>query len=141
MVKTGLPLPRFVSVTAKEANIRTGPGVRYPIDWVIVRAGMPLQVIDEYELWRKVRDADGAVGWVHRGLLSGDRTALVVGDDVQSLYQEPNLAASRLALAEPGVIAGLLACRKEWCQVDIAGHEGWIRRSGLWGVQPGEAYP
>ncbi|RMD90016.1 MAG: hypothetical protein D6807_02590, partial [Alphaproteobacteria bacterium] len=30
---SGLPLPRFVSLAADAANMRTGPGRRYPILW------------------------------------------------------------------------------------------------------------
>jgi len=46
--RTGLPLPRFVSLRAAEVNLRTGPGVRYPIDWVYHRRGLPVEVIDEF---------------------------------------------------------------------------------------------
>ena len=45
--QTGLPLPRFVSLRASEVNLRAGPGIRYPIQWVYQRRNMPVEVIEE----------------------------------------------------------------------------------------------
>ncbi len=134
--ETGLPLPRFVSLAAEPANVRTGPGVRYPIEWVFKRKGLPVEIIAEYELWRKIRDSDDAVGWVHKRLLSGRRTVLVGGDSMQVLLEQPETGAKTVTLAEPGVVARLLECRGLWCRIDAAGREGWIPRASLWGVAP-----
>ena len=134
--ETGLPLPRFVSLAADPVNVRTGPGVRYPIEWVFKRKTLPVEIIAEYELWRKIRDSDDAVGWVHKSLLSGRRTVLVSGDSLQALLTEPDTGAKTVTLAEPGVVARLLECRDLWCRVDAAGREGWIPRASLWGATP-----
>ncbi|MEH6546060.1 MAG: SH3 domain-containing protein, partial [Sneathiella sp.] len=72
-----MPLPRFVSLSSNKVNVRTGPGTRYPITWVFVRRGWPVEVIAEYELWRRIRDVDGSTGWVHKGLLSSRRTLII----------------------------------------------------------------
>src|SRR5581483_9127238 len=74
---SGLPVPRFVSLKPEEANARTGPGTRYPIAWVYRRPGLPVEVIEEYDLWRKIRDIDGATGWVHKSMLDGRRTVMI----------------------------------------------------------------
>src|SRR5690606_22976961 len=66
---SGLPVPRFVSLGAQEVNMRSGPGTRYPIKWVYTRKGLPMRVEAEFDIWRKVRDRDGEVGWVHGSLL------------------------------------------------------------------------
>ena len=74
-------IPRFASVRSNEANLRTGPGTRYPIEWVFKHQGLPVEIIakDDEDMWRRVRDADGAEGWVHKSELSGKRTGVVIG--------------------------------------------------------------
>jgi SH3-like domain-containing protein len=73
-------LPRFVSLRASEVNLRTGPGIRYPIEWVFKRRDLPVEVVDEFESWRRIRDWEGTLGWVHQSMLRGRRTALVTGE-------------------------------------------------------------
>jgi SH3-like domain-containing protein len=134
--KTGLPVPRFVSLGVDKANVRNGPGKRYPIGWVFVRRGVPLEVIAEYELWRKIRDVDGAVGWIHRSLLSNRRRASVKGDGPRPLRRQPNANSDVIARLEPGVIGRLLECGGTWCRLEVGGRRGWIARASLWGVLP-----
>ena len=137
--ESGLPLPRFVSLSANRMNVRTGPGVRYPIVWVFIRRGMPVEVIAEFGLWRKVHDIDGAEGWAHKSLLSGRRTGIVIGA-VRTLYRQPRENSGPILFAEPGVQGRLLACRTDWCKMQIAGLRGWLPRSHIWGVYPGEMF-
>jgi SH3-like domain-containing protein len=136
---SGLPIPRFVSLRADEVNMRTGPGLRYPIDWVYARQGLPVQVIGELEAWRQIRDSEGSTGWVHRTMLSGRRTASTNGD-IDRLYREPRTSAPVAAYIEAGVIGDLMGCDGNWCRLSITSHsvEGWIERRGLWGVMPDE---
>lgn len=134
---SGLPLPRFVSLRADKANLRTGPGVRYPVEWVYVRRFMPLEITAEYDNWRKIRDWEGTEGWIHESLLSGRRTVVLTGA-VRSLRRRPMAGAAAVARAEPGVIGTLLECRKIWCRIDVKGYKGWVRRQEFWGTYPGE---
>ncbi len=134
---TGLPLPRFVSLKANEANVRRGPNQTHRIDWVLVRKGTPLQVTAEYEHWRRVRDVDGAGGWVHFKLLSNARTALVTSNRV-SLYSEPSNETGVVALVEKNVIGELGACNPDWCEFSADGYKGWIRKENIWGVSANE---
>lgn len=136
--ETGLPLPRFVSLAADRANVRAGPGTRYPIRWVFVRRGLPLEIVAEYELWRKIRDQDGAVGWIHKNLLSGRRMVLIQGVGLQSLHASPSLQGAVLLRAEPGVIASLIECAADRCRIEVGGRRGWLDRSMIWGVEPNE---
>lgn len=136
---SGLPLPRFVSTAGEKVNLRTGPGVRYPVAWVFVRKGLPVMVTLEFENWRKVRDLDGAEGWVHHSLLSGRRYAVVTGT-VRSLRREPRPEAAAVLRAEPGVIGRLRACSNGWCQLEIAEIEGWLPREQIFGVLPDEDF-
>src|SRR5690606_25371254 len=89
---TNLPLPRFVSMRAETANVRRGPSLDQRVDWEFVRRGLPLQIVAEYGQWRRVRDVDGATGWVHHSLLSGARTALVLGEAPVALRAAPDAA-------------------------------------------------
>jgi SH3-like domain-containing protein len=135
---TNLPLPRFVSIRAEEANARRGPSLDQRVDWAFVRRGLPLEVVAEYGQWRRVRDADGAGGWVHHALLSGVRTVLVQAPAPVPLRAGPTDAAAVRALAEPGVVGKVEACRKDWCEIAAGGVEGWLPRAALWGVAPDE---
>ncbi|MBP7242824.1 SH3 domain-containing protein [Amaricoccus sp.] len=135
---TGMAIPRFVSMRAESANARRGPSLDHKVDWTFVRRGMPLEVTGEYGNWRRVRDAEGAGGWVHHTLLSGIRTALVGGDAPSALRAEPDDAAAIRAFVEPGVVARLEHCRGDWCELSVDGVGGWAHRAGLWGVFPGE---
>lgn len=135
---TGMPLPRFVSMRAETANARRGPSLDHRVDWTFVRRGMPLEVTAEYGNWRRVRDIDGAGGWVHHTLLSGVRTVLVGGEAPSALRAKPNEAAPIAAFAEPGVVARLEHCAGDWCELSANGVSGWAQRAGLWGVRPDE---
>jgi SH3-like domain-containing protein len=131
--KTGLPLPRFVSLRAGEVNLRTGPGVRYPIDWVYRRRDLPVEIIDEFDTWRRIRDWQGTLGWVHQSMLQGRRTILVVGEQ-RVLRRDPEDGAPGLAYATPGVIGEIKKCRGDWCKVVLEGFTGWLRKSNFYGA-------
>lgn len=134
---TNLPMPRYVSLKADEANARRGPGTDHRIDWVFKRRDMPLQVVAEFSNWRKVADREGAGGWVHYSLLSGVRT-VIVQKDMAALYAQPVEEAAINAYAEAGVIARLGECVPGWCRLIANGQRGWVETSDLWGVAPGE---
>ncbi len=130
---SGLPLPRFVSLKSDEINLRTGPGTRYPIDWIYRRRGLPVEIIDEFEDWRRVRDHDGTVGWVHRLMLVSERTVLVTGQ-TRMLRRQPEPGAPGLAYLEAGVIADLKGCDKAWCRIEAQGFDGWLPRREIYGT-------
>jgi len=134
-----LPVPRFVSLRSDEVNVRTGPGVRYPIDWVFQRKTMPVEVLAEVDTWRKIRAQDGTEGWVHQSMLTGRRTAIVTGE-LRTLRRHNAPDAPAVALVEPGVIGSLLECRDAWCRLEVGGHQGWLERDALWGVLPTENF-
>lgn len=136
---TGLPLPRFVSLRAGEVNLRTGPGVQYPVDWVYLRQNLPMEVIAEYGTWRKVRDWQGTQGWVHQSMVSGLRAIIVTGSS-RTIRRKPDAKSNPVAILEAGVIGKLLSCPdlNGWCQVEADGKKGWLRRVDFWGVLKNE---
>lgn len=133
IAETGLPLPRFASLRANKVHLRTGPGVRYPVDWIFVQRDLPIEIVAEFENWRKVRDWQGTEGWVHRTMLSGKRMAVVKGG-VQPLRREPDTSAPLTARVMEKVLARILECEGEWCRIEIGKQRGWMRRTHIWGV-------
>jgi SH3-like domain-containing protein len=133
----GLPVPRFVTLRSNQVNVRTGPGEQYPIEWVFTRKSMPVEIVAEFQNWRKIRDVDGTEGWVYERMVAGRRTVIVRGQ-VRALYDEPRPDAGIVARAEPGVIATLLECQATWCRVETGGVKGWLHRDEIWGVYPDE---
>ncbi|MDR3437541.1 SH3 domain-containing protein [Telmatospirillum sp.] len=136
---SGLPLPRFVSLRSDEVNLRTGPGVRYPVDWIYSRRDLPVEVIAEFETWRKIRDWQGSEGWVHQSMLWPRRMVVVTGQQ-RRLRAEPDDKAVPLALVDPNVTGRLLSCPrgKEYCRVEINNIQGWLKRDEFWGVYQSE---
>jgi len=134
---TNLPVPRFVSLKAAEGNLRRGPGLGHRIDWVLKRRGMPLEITAEFGHWRRVQDQDGASGWIHYALLSGERTVLVE-EDMVALRAKPDDNAEIDARAEFGVIGRLGSCTHDWCEITAEGLSGWVRKTVIWGVGPDE---
>lgn len=137
---SGLTIPRWVSIRAKEANMRTGPGARYPIDWVLQRRNLPAEVVAEFENWRQVRVPDGTVGWVHKSMLSGKRMAVVTGAEVR-VRQKPDSRSLVAAFIGEGVIVALDECDDAWCRIAVKSHniDGWLPREVLWGVYAEES--
>ncbi|MGA0393947.1 MAG: SH3 domain-containing protein [Rhodospirillales bacterium] len=138
---SGLPLPRYVSLRAAEINLRTGPGVQYPIEWVYKRQHLPVEIIAEFRTWRKIRDWQGAQGWVHQGMLAGQRYVIVTGA-LRTLRAEANVKSKAVAKLENGVIARLKQCPTagSWCEIEVGKHQGWLRKVEFWGVYPKESY-
>ncbi|TWT00246.1 hypothetical protein FQU96_33500 [Reyranella sp. CPCC 100927] len=134
---TGLPLPRFAALRSEETNVRTGPNVRYPIDWVFKRKSMPVEIVAEYENWRKIRDWQGAGGWVHQSLLTGKRSVTVSAKEA-ILYKTPATNATEIARLQTEVICLVKSCNGEWCRVQVGPHVGWVERSKVWGAYKGE---
>lgn len=134
---TNLPLPRFVSMKAAEGNVRRGPGLTHKIDWIFKHRDMPLEVTAEHGHWRRVRDIDGAGGWMHYTLLSGVRT-VIVQQDLMPLYAKPDTGAQVNAHLELGVVARLGECGPKWCKLTADGHRGWALKNALWGVGESE---
>ena len=137
---TGLPLPRFVSLRSDEVRMRTGPGVRYPIDWVYKRRDMPMEVVHEFGTWRKVRDFQGTEGWMHQSMLSNKRTLTVIGQ-TRTLRYSPDSKTTAVARMEPGTIGKVIRCdgNSGWCRLSFGKHNGWLRRVEIWGVYAEEA--
>ena len=139
--KSGLPLPRFVSLRKDQVNVRTGPGVRYPVEWVFIYKNMPVKILAEFKGWRKVRDWKGTTGWVHRSMLSGKYRWIIIRSKSAALRREATPEAPVIAKLQSKVVGRLKQCRGAWCEVTVNGIQGWTKRTDIWGLYPKEGLP
>lgn len=137
-----LAIPRFVSFRRSNVNLRTGPGYRYPIKFVYRKQNYPVEVIDEYELWRQIREVDGTVGWVHRRNLSSVRYAMVTEEGVLRRKQEA--ASAPVAFVQKGALGKIEECPpvSSSCLLKFSfegkDYKGWLDKEYFYGVYPRE---
>lgn len=147
---TKLPLPRYASLKTDRVNLREGPSKDHRTLWVFQRAGLPIEIVAEFETWRRIRDSEGTEGWVLHSLLSGRRTSIVTagktGDKAAAvpLRAKADDASAEEARLQAGVIGSVKSCTGSWCRVVVAlpqkggDVDGYIRQDRLWGVYPNE---
>lgn len=139
--QSGLPLPRFVSLKSDRVNVRAGPTRDNDVSWVYTRAGLPVEITAEYGNWRRIRDWEGAEGWVYHSLLTGRRTAMVNPKDKHDLvplYADPDTHTAVVARLQSGVVGTLKSCNGQWCRISGRQFDGWVVQERLWGAYPRE---
>ncbi|GBD49908.1 SH3 domain-containing protein [Methylopila sp. Yamaguchi] len=140
---SGLPVPRYVSLKSAKVYVRQGPTKDHPVAFVYRRAGEPVEIVAEYDNWRRIRDSEGSEGWVWHSLLSGRRTALVAPwskDSALPIRASATADARLSARLEPKVLVEVRRCDGSWCRVEGDGFDGFIPQDRLWGVYPGERF-
>jgi len=141
---TGLAVPRFVSLKSDKVNVRRGPSTDQAIVWVFSRAGLPVEIIAESDNWRRVRDSEGAEGWVFHSLLSGRRTVLISpwakgkGQESVPLHDSRSTGSRAVAELQAGVLGNVVGCDGEWCELTVGDYSGYVEQDKLWGVYRGE---
>lgn len=135
------PVPRFVTLRADVVNLRSGPGSRYPVEWVYHRKGLPVEIVAQFDQWRQIRDSQGTEGWVHQRMVTGARNVVVAGTQ-RILRASADKGSAPVAKLDPGVIAHLLECQDAWCRIEVQSPgsdvKGWLGRDEIWGVLPNE---
>ena len=137
---SGLAIPRFVSLRSNHINARSGPGSRYPIEWVYMQKSAPVEIIAEFELGRKIKDWQGSETWVHKSMLSGKRFIRVITPGENNIYAKDDYKAKVIARVEDEVIGEVKKCpvNSDFCLINFDGAEGWIPRQNLYGIYPDE---
>lgn len=138
---SGLPVPRFVSLRSDKVHVRVGPAIDHDIRWTFARAGLPVEIIAESDNWRRIRDAEGAEGWVHHALLSSRRTALIAPSSKEKflpLFESADIRSRVTAELQPGVLANVRSCRSGWCRISGERFDGYMQQTRLFGVYPNE---
>ena len=124
--ETGLEIPRYVSLKSDDANIRVGPSKNYPIEIKYIKKNYPLKVLEEYEEWRKVEDFNKNIGWIHKSLISGIRTGIVLSNYNKNIKLLNTLDGNVIGEIGYGNIVFLEKCKIDWCLVSLGDFEGWI---------------
>ena len=131
-------VPYWASIASGKAVMRTGPERTYPATWRYRRRDLPIQVLQVYGNWRRIREQDGTEGWMLATLLSARRTAVVTGNGAAEMHADPTTGSSLNWRAEPGVVGKISKCASGWCLFDVEGKRGYIQVDRIWGVEPGE---
>ena len=134
---SGKEIPRFVSLKHDKAYMRKGPSRDHPIEWVYIVKGLPLKVVSEYEVWRKVIDSNGTTGWMHHTQLSRKRIIEVTSSNLE-LRKKPKLDSEVVAIAEVGALLNIERCDKTWCRLSHETFKGWALRDGYYGLLENE---
>lgn len=134
---SGLPVPRFASLKSDNVFARTGPSMDYPIRWIYKKEGLPVEIVQEFDVWRKIKDPDGGTAWVHKILLSGQRTAIIKGKDIVTMWGKDD-GSHPVAKLEPKAIVHVQECAETFCKIDSVPFKGWVEKKSLWGVYPSE---
>lgn len=138
---SGLPIPRYVSLKSDRVNLREGPSKEHRTSWIFQRAGLPVEIVAEFDNWRRIRDAEGSEGWVLHSLLSGRRSAIVAPwrkGATHNLHDDPDATSPVVAKLESGVVVSVKRCDKQLCRVVGKGFDGYLDQKLLWGVYPNE---
>jgi SH3-like domain-containing protein len=138
--ENGERFPRFASFKAQQTFMREGPSKENRVKWVYHRKGLPVEVLAKYDVWRRIRDWDGEIGWVHVAMLSAERTILIVGPENAVMREEERYGTPVVAEIQPGAVGELKGCRRLACEVAFGNVEGWIDRSRLYGVYVDELF-
>lgn len=130
---------RFVAMRANKVNARSGPNMRYPIEWIYQQQNYPVEIIAEYEQWRKIRDYEGTISWVMKNLLTNVRYALVTEPGLTNIYEKDSLNSDVIARAEDGSIGKIKRCSQNFCFLEFENNiKGWMQRSAIYGVKKDE---
>jgi SH3-like domain-containing protein len=138
---SGLPIPRFVSLKAEKVNVRKGPSSDHPVAWVFQSKGLPVEIIAEFETYRRIRDSDGTEGWILQNMLAGKRTAVVTPwrkDQMTALHVGAAASSSVIANLSSGAMGDIKSCDGNWCKITVNDYSGYVEQSMLWGAYPGE---
>ncbi len=134
---SGLPVPRFVTLKSDTVNMRVGPGREYPLSWVYKKKNLPVKVIAEFDVWRKIIDHEGTTGWVHSQLVTLKRYALIQSR-LTKLYRKADFDSPVVAVADKGVIVELQICEAQWCRIATQDLRAFVRREDIWGILENE---
>lgn len=148
---SGLELPRFASTHSKPINVRVGPGKKYDIAWIYVKSGIAVEIINEFDTWRKIRDFDGQEGWIHQSLLSGRRTGFIniaKNEQIDLFSKSSKLSEIRAKLGAQYPIK-IKQCDGVWCEIEVSfkksnGKEtslsGFVEQQNIWGTYKNEKF-
>ena len=138
--ETGLEIPRYVSLKSNDANIRVGPSTNYPIVIKYTQKNYPLKIIEEYDDWRKIEDFSKNNGWIHKSLISGNRTGIILSNNGGRIKIYNTIEGKIIGSIGKGNIISINKCKIDWCSISINEYKGWINKNKMWGVEETEIF-
>lgn len=137
----GEPVPPYASLSSNKVYLREGPSYQHRVLWIYRRKGLPVKVLNKYDIWYRVEDSEGTIGWISNVMISTSRrTVVVTSKRAAPIRDGAGASATAIAYAQPGVVAKLEACKAQDCEVSVDGTDGWIRKQDIWGVGVGEVF-
>ena len=122
----------FLSLKNNKVNLRQGPSFEYPIKLIYKKKYLPVKVLDKSETWRKVRDLENNVGWIHIYQLSKKKEAIVIEDEL-IVFNNPTIYSKPRVVLNKGRLCLIAKCENEWCKVKVDKYKGWVKKDSLWG--------
>jgi len=124
----------FKSIDAPVAILYDSPSAKGKRIFLLKRL-TPVEVIVSVEGFTKVREPDGAIGWVEKKTLTDKRQVLVTATRAQVRIQ-PNPDSAVVFEAAKGVALELIEPGKDgWAKVKhIDGPAGMVKITQVWGL-------
>ena len=122
----------FLSLKKNEVNVRVGPSKDYPIKFTYKKKYLPLQILDKFENWKKIKDFENNSGWIHTSLLSKKKSAINIKNN-SILYKKSTIFSEPIAKLETGRLVLIKKCKVKWCKITSGKYTGWIEKKYLWG--------
>tara|TARA_B100000686_G_C16759390_1_gene957685 strand:- start:62 stop:541 length:480 start_codon:yes stop_codon:yes gene_type:complete len=129
----------YKSLKHSNSNMRLGPGERFEIKWNFKKIGLPVKIIQKYELWYEVETPDGSRGWMLNRLLSKKQT--VIFKKNSSIYKQPSITSRLIANIDINSIVNIKFCKKEWCKIEHENFKiiGYVLKEDIWGAIANES--
>ena len=122
----------FLSLKNNEVNVRVGPSMEHPIKFIYKKKYLPLEILDKFENWKKIKDFENNSGWIHTSLLSKKKSAINIKNN-SILYKKPTIFSEPIAKLETGRLVLIKKCKVKWCKITSEKYTGWIKKNYLWG--------
>jgi SH3-like domain-containing protein len=130
-IAAGPVMAKMVAVKNENVNMRSGPSTKNKVLWKLGK-GFPLKVLRRSGSWYKVRDFEGATGWIHRSVVNSSGHMIVKKRKI-NIRSRPTTRSRVVAKANYGVVFKTLKKTKNWVKVQHSDLTGWISRNLLWG--------
>ena len=123
---------KFLTLKNNKVNVRMGPSKDYPIKFTYKKKYLPLEILDKFETWKKVKDLKNNSGWIHVSQLSKKKSAINLNNN-SLLYKKPTIYSKPIARLEVDRLVLIKKCKIKWCKITSGNYTGWVFKNSLWG--------
>ena len=122
---------KFLSLKKNKTNVRYGPSLDYPINYIYRKVNLPVKLIDKKENMRRVIFLDNNSGWIHRSQLKESKSIIILEEKI--LFKKPSNFSRPVARLEKGRLLVIKECKDDWCNIRTDKYKGWIKTKNVWG--------